>query len=243
MAFISLLTYSSKAFTGKISFLLPALILASISSAYAQSWEIGGSYLSVKINGHTLIRDHNTNELGLSDVEGSISFLCASGGLNVPLYNFTDEISLGLQASGLLGAGITYGGDGKAPQLPGFNIGIPAYLTFRAGAGSNRNSRLPVGLGLGLGYQYTAIVAEAINDSPDDQGFYHMTAPAAMIEVAFDFGRRSFSKYINLDNVKFRYEQQLGKVRKNYYDESLNLAYGYNFRQSNISMVYFLDYR
>lgn len=222
---------------------LLALILASVNIAYSQSWEVGGSYLSVKTDGHTLIRDHNTNELNLAEVEGNISFICASGGINMPLYNFTNEVSLGVQASGLLGAAVSYGGDGKAPQPPGFIISTPAYLTFRAGAGSNRNSRLPVGLGLGLGYQYTGLVAEAINDSPDDRGFYHLAAPGAMIEVAFDFGRRSFSKYINLDNVKFRYEQQLGKVRKNYYDESLNLGYGYNFTQSNISLVYFLDYR
>jgi hypothetical protein len=212
-------------------FLFLFFLLSSFNT-HSQNWERGSGVGYIKYGGSALFGT-NTNSPELKETIGIGPFLSAQFGAYLPIKSFTQNFTLGANIG--VKFDYTWGSTGQYTPQQGILLHSPNYLTLRLGAGSNKNNTSKIGIGAGIGYRYSFLILGVRDDNPDD-GTYKYGSANFLIELIFDYGRRSL-----FNNVLLRFETQVLKHKTTNRLESHNLTYGYEFSHSSISLIIFTN--
>lgn len=212
--------------------LLLFFLLISFLSTHSQNWERGSGVGYIKYGGSALFGTH-TSSPEVKETIGIGPFLSTQFGAYLPIKSFTQNFTLGAKIG--LKFDYTWGSTGQFTPQEGILLNTPNYLTLRLGAGSNKNNTSKIGIGTGIGYNYSFLTLDVRDDNPDD-GSYMYGAANFLLEVIFDYGRRSL-----FNNVLLRFETQIFNHKTTNRLESNNITYGYEFRHSTISLIFFTN--
>jgi len=205
-------------------------ILISILG-FSQRWEYGTGLQYVNLEGTSIAaaRYNNTDTLVIVDADSKLFIVLLGGGINIPIYSFTDEMNIGIQANATLG--VVGSKTHNAPGGPGLNLNGAGYLTYNYGAGSSFDSEKDFGFGIGIGYKYSLFLLDKANNFGEDNGVYSYSKPSLMIQ---------FSDLWLYDNLIVRFETQLGG-NKYIGKEFKEIPYGYSFTQSTLSIIIYIN--
>jgi len=198
---------------------------------YSQRWEMatGVHYVNTEGQSITFRRVNNYLEYKLIDADAKLFCIFFGGGLNLPIYSFSDEMNIGIQANALVSTVASASNDGLSG--PGFNFNTSGYLAYNYGAASSYETEMPIGFGFGLGYQYSFYMIDNLHEPGDNGGLYSYATPTFMAQV---------SNLWLFSNLIIRYEVQLGGNR--YLKNDVNgHEFGYNFMQQTISIIVYTN--
>lgn len=214
-----------------------SFLLIYLSNAYSQSREVSVSHSSYKLSGtYFLIPDIFTYEE--INYTSNYNLLDINFGYYFPIISPTNNMSLGLNATGQLG--FLYNAKGDVSDKVKFDFGLPVTVNFKIGAGSNKLATIPVGLGLGFGYRPNLLIADGnLFKNNKDEIFYSFFRPYITFEIAFDFQKGNRGIFDNL-KIQFAFQPAL---KHNYFDYDAVQPYDNTLEYFSISIIKFSSFK